>query len=149
MIEKVRKTKGIPDHVDKHVGAQLRARRSFLGMSQEKLAESVGITFQQIQKYERGANRVSAGRLYNFSNILDVPVNYFYQGVTAPVVATAATGMSDNAQEGFDSSPHPVGFSPLSRDDLDMIIGIFNAIPDDTKRQQFIAQVKKDSKKFM
>ena len=68
-----RKTKGTPDSVDVHVGQRLRVRRSLLGMSQEKLAEAIGLTFQQIQKYERGVNRVSAGRLFQFSKILDVP----------------------------------------------------------------------------
>lgn len=65
--------------IDKQVGSQVRARRQALGMTQSKLAEAVGLTFQQIQKYEKGANRISASRLQQFSNILTVPVSFFFQ----------------------------------------------------------------------
>ena len=67
-----------PNPVDIHVGGRMRLRRTLLGLSQEKLGSAVGLTFQQIQKYERGANRIGAGRLYQFSQILDVPVSFFY-----------------------------------------------------------------------
>lgn len=94
-----RKTKGVPDLIDKHVGQRLRARRTLLGISQEKLAESVGITFQQIQKYERGTNRISASRLLNFSKILQVEVAYFFQNLEAASEgsesSTPAPKMSD------------------------------------------------------
>ena len=70
-----------PDPVDLHVGAQVRARRVLLGLSQEKLAEGLGITFQQVQKYERGSNRISASRLYNMAQLLDVPITFFFEGV--------------------------------------------------------------------
>lgn len=76
-----RNTKGKPDSVDIHVGDQLRARRTLIGLSQEKLAVAVGLTFQQVQKYERGKNRISAGRLYQFSHILEVSIDYFYEGL--------------------------------------------------------------------
>jgi len=75
-----RNTKGKADVVDAHVGERLRIRRSLLGISQDKLADAIGLTFQQIQKYERGFNRISAGRLYRFSKILNVDVQYFYDG---------------------------------------------------------------------
>ena len=71
--------KGGPKAMDIHVGNRLRMRRSILGWSQEKLADSVDLTFQQVQKYERGANRVSASRLYDFSRVLDVDVSYFFE----------------------------------------------------------------------
>ena len=70
-----------PDPIDLHVGSQVRARRILLGLSQEKLADGLGITFQQVQKYERGSNRVSASRLYNMAQLLDVPITYFFEGV--------------------------------------------------------------------
>lgn len=70
------------DPVDIHVGARLRQRRTLLGMSQEKLAAAFGVSFQQIQKYERGANRVSASRLHQLTRILNVPVGYFFEGMT-------------------------------------------------------------------
>jgi transcriptional regulator with XRE-family HTH domain len=68
------------DPNDKHVGSRVRARRVELGMSQTKLADSVRLTFQQIQKYEKGTNRVSASRLLQISNILNVPISYFFEG---------------------------------------------------------------------
>ena len=95
-----RKTKGTPDNVDVHVGQRLRVRRSLLGMSQEKLAEAVGLTFQQVQKYERGINRISAGRLFQFSKILDVPVAYFYDQLGGEP-SDASYGLADNEQEAF------------------------------------------------
>ncbi len=95
---KKRKTKGTPDGVDRHVGQRLRVRRSLLGMSQEKLAEAIGLTFQQIQKYERGLNRISAGRLFQFSRILEVPISYFYDQYT-PESVVGKQGLADNKQE--------------------------------------------------
>jgi transcriptional regulator with XRE-family HTH domain len=69
-----------PNPTDNHVGGQVRMRRLTLGMSQSKLAEAVGLTFQQIQKYEKGSNRISASRLQQFVNILGVPVPFFFEG---------------------------------------------------------------------
>jgi transcriptional regulator with XRE-family HTH domain len=98
-----KKTKGTPDSVDVHVGQRLRVRRSLLGLSQEKLADAIGLTFQQIQKYERGMNRISAGRLYQFSKILKIPIAYFYDDIIDPSRGAAQNfGMSDNEQESFE-----------------------------------------------
>ena len=112
-----RKTKGTPDNVDVHVGQRLRIRRSLLGMSQEKLAEAIGLTFQQIQKYERGTNRVSAGRLYQFSKILGVPIAYFYEqfGEVFPQGKGAQYGLSDQEQDGFDG---PASTEPEFEEDV-------------------------------
>lgn len=67
-----------------HVGRRIRLRRTLLGMSQEKLGEALGITFQQVQKYERGANRVGASRLYDLASALDVPISFFFDDMPAP-----------------------------------------------------------------
>lgn len=67
-----------PDPIDVHVGSRVRMRRTLLGMSQEKLGNALGLTFQQIQKYERGANRIGSSRLFKLSTILDVPVSFFF-----------------------------------------------------------------------
>ncbi len=99
-----KKTKGSPDEIDIHVGQRLRVRRSLLGLSQEKVAEAIGITFQQIQKYEKGINRISASRLYQFSNMLQVPINYFYEQLSSAETGAMASGLSDNAQEDILSS---------------------------------------------
>ncbi len=73
---------GVPNPIDIHVGSRVRLRRTLLGMSQEKLGEAVGLTFQQIQKYERGANRIGASRLYELSRILDVPISFFFDDMS-------------------------------------------------------------------
>lgn len=79
---------GTPRPVDVHVGARLRQRRTLLGMSQEKLGEAVALTFQQIQKYERGANRIGASRLYQLGQVLDVKVDYFFDEMPGEVEKT-------------------------------------------------------------
>ncbi len=70
--------KGIPRPVDIHVGARMRQRRTLLGMTQTTLADALGISFQQVQKYENGTNRIGASRLFDLSRVLDVPVEYFF-----------------------------------------------------------------------
>jgi transcriptional regulator with XRE-family HTH domain len=67
-----------PSPIDVHVGARVRLRRTLLGMSQEKLGEALGLTFQQVQKYERGVNRIGASRLFDLSRVLDVPIGFFF-----------------------------------------------------------------------
>ena len=69
-----------PNQIDRHVGSRVRMRRLLLGMSQEKLGEAVGVTFQQLQKYEKGTNRISAGRLLVISRALRMPVSRFFDG---------------------------------------------------------------------
>lgn len=78
-----------PNPVDIHVGSRIRMRRVMLGMSQEKLGEGLGITFQQIQKYEKGTNRVGASRLQAISGILSVPPSFFFDGMDQPETSTA------------------------------------------------------------
>ena len=70
---------GKPNPVDVHVGGRVRLRRTLLGMSQEKLGEAIGLTFQQVQKYERGANRIGASRLWDLSRVLDCPISFFFE----------------------------------------------------------------------
>jgi transcriptional regulator with XRE-family HTH domain len=77
-----------PDATDEHVGKRIRMRRLALGMSQQDVAHWLRITFQQIQKYEKGANRISAGRLHQFSAVLSVPVSFFFEGLPAPSVGS-------------------------------------------------------------
>src|SRR5438105_4691096 len=71
----------VPNPIDKHVGNRVRMRRMMLAMSQEKLADALDLTFQQVQKYEKGTNRISASRLQHLSHILQVPVSFFFEGV--------------------------------------------------------------------
>lgn len=82
-----------PNPIDTHVGSRVRLRRMLIGMSQERLGEQMGLTFQQIQKYEKGVNRIGASRLLNLSQILDVPVQFFFDG--APVDGAQAGEKAD------------------------------------------------------
>ena len=77
-----RTPQGEPNPIDVHVGNRIRLRRTLLGLSQEKLASLLGLTFQQVQKYERGMNRVGASRLWDISQVLNTPVSFFYEGIS-------------------------------------------------------------------
>jgi transcriptional regulator with XRE-family HTH domain len=92
--------KKVPNPIDRHVGARVRMRRLMVGMSQERLGDSLGITFQQIQKYEKGANRIGASRLQQIAKILGVPVEFFFDGAPAGEV-TAAAGFAELPQSTF------------------------------------------------
>lgn len=101
--------------VDVHVGNRLKLRRTMIGMSQDRLGQTVGLTFQQIQKYEKGANRIGASRLYQFATILDVPPAWFFEGLEGqPVegrngdVLTAAT-------------PEHSPLAAFSREDIELL----------------------------
>jgi transcriptional regulator with XRE-family HTH domain len=85
--------KKAPNPVDKHVGSRVRMRRMMLAMSQEKLGDALGLTFQQVQKYEKGTNRIGASRLQQISHILQVPVEFFFEG--APTLHAPGAGMKD------------------------------------------------------
>ncbi len=136
-----RKTKGTPNTVDVHVGQRLRVRRSLLGLSQERLAEAIGLTFQQVQKYERGMNRISAGRLFQFSKILDVPVAYFFEHLGQGAEnQNNYQGLSDSEQEGF----LPADLTN-SKETLDLIRAYY-AIEDEAIRRNIYQFVKSMSK---
>src|SRR5947207_4631125 len=85
--------KKAPNPIDKHVGSRVRMRRMMLGMSQEKLGDALSLTFQQVQKYEKGANRIGASRLQQIAAILDVPVSFFFEG--APAVSPKPAGFGE------------------------------------------------------
>ncbi|MEH6527786.1 MAG: helix-turn-helix transcriptional regulator [Sneathiella sp.] len=85
----------MPNHpVDAHVGSRVRLRRTLLGLSQQKLGQNLGLTFQQIQKYERGTNRIGASRLYELSEILDVPLSFFFDEMPKESLALGG-GLAD------------------------------------------------------
>ena len=91
--------KKAPNPIDKHVGSRVRMRRMMLSMSQEKLGDALGLTFQQVQKYEKGTNRIGASRLQQIAHILQVPVSFFFEG------APASPGISHSA--GMNEAPSP------------------------------------------
>lgn len=88
----------VPNPVDLHVGARVRMRRKFLSLSQEGLANALGLTFQQVQKYERGSNRISASKLYEISQTLKAPIQYFFEGYAE---GEPVEGFSESESEQF------------------------------------------------
>ncbi len=94
----------VPNPIDVHVGRRLRLRRTLLGMSQEKLGDAVRLTFQQIQKYERGVNRIGSSRLYQLSQILDVPVSFFFDDMP-PLETGDAPGLREGEPAPFEPDP--------------------------------------------
>jgi transcriptional regulator with XRE-family HTH domain len=88
-----------PNPIDKYVGSRVRMRRMMLNLTQEKLADALGLTFQQVQKYEKGTNRISASRLQAISQILDVPVHFFFDG--APHAAKGVQGPAESTSPAY------------------------------------------------
>ncbi|MGH1457460.1 MAG: helix-turn-helix domain-containing protein [Paracoccaceae bacterium] len=127
-------------HVDVHVGKRVRHRRWLVGMTQQQLAEQVGIKFQQIQKYETGANRVSASRLWDIADALDVPVSFFFEGMEAEVEAEAAE--TEVAEAAVPSSV-PADLMG-DKEALDLVRSYY-AIPENQRRRLFeLARVLSD-----
>jgi transcriptional regulator with XRE-family HTH domain len=93
--------------IDGHVGSRMRLRRTLMGMSQERLGEALGLTFQQVQKYERGVNRVSASRLFDLSRVLDVPISFFYDDMPEKLA------QSYGGQSGSQGARRAMGFSEV------------------------------------
>jgi transcriptional regulator with XRE-family HTH domain len=123
--------KKAPNPIDKHVGARVRMRRMMLSMSQEKLGDALGLTFQQVQKYEKGTNRIGASRLQQISNILQVPVSFFFDG--APHVP--GTGRL----EGMGEAPSPAYVSDfLATSDGLALTKAFMRIHDSKLRRRIV-----------
>lgn len=85
---------GKPNPIDVHVGARIRLRRTLRGLSQDKLGQALGLTFQQVQKYERGSNRIGASRLYDMALALDVPITYFYENIPEEIQSASPRHMA-------------------------------------------------------
>jgi transcriptional regulator with XRE-family HTH domain len=102
-----RRRGGGPHPIDVHVGGRIRLRRTLLGLSQEKLGEMIGLTFQQVQKYERGSNRVGASRLFDLSRVLDVPMSFFFEDMDEqpPAKSSRRRGGEDKAQAASAGAP--------------------------------------------
>lgn len=105
---------GNPNPIDVHVGNRIRLRRTLLGLSQEKLASLLGLTFQQVQKYERGSNRVGASRLWDISRVLETPINFFYEDMDKEIASQSprmfnlpegASFSLAEEKENFDTDP--------------------------------------------
>jgi transcriptional regulator with XRE-family HTH domain len=132
MIEETRRmTKKAPNPIDKHVGSRVRMRRMMLGMSQEKLGDALTLTFQQVQKYEKGTNRIGASRLQQISNILQVPVAFFFEG--APRLDGSMM------TESMETAPSPTYVSDfLATSDGLSLTKAFLRIPDPKLRRRIV-----------
>ncbi len=126
-----------PNLVDKHVGRRMRWRRRELKLSQEALAGRLGLTFQQVQKYERGSNRISAGRLYELAKALETSIPYFYHGVEE-VGSALSTGL---AEDGADFT------GLIDTDAVDLVLA-YQSIPDPELRKSILSMVKKSAEAF-
>lgn len=130
--------------IDVEVGARIRSRRRVLAMSQSKLGAALGLTFQQVQKYERGTNRVGASRLQNIANILNVPVSYFFDGNAEHVTAAALTSVLDGQEltaflETREAQDLNVAFAKISSPAVRkrfvvLVKAIADAFPDDASK---------------
>ena len=120
-----------PNPIDIQVGSRVRLRRNMLGLSQERLGEAIGLTFQQVQKYERGANRIGASRLHQLSQVLDVPVSFFFDDVDPVRAPAIPAGFEEPSAEGFDSDP-------LRRPETAELIEAYFAIGDVAVRRRLL-----------
>ncbi|WP_308910706.1 helix-turn-helix domain-containing protein [Pseudokordiimonas caeni] len=93
----------MPDPIDVHVGSRVRMRRTLLGLSQDKLGQALGLTFQQVQKYERGTNRMGASRLLEIARVLDVSPSWFFEDMPEEIAGFGRKGMADGAGDSFEA----------------------------------------------
>lgn len=126
---------GVPNAVDVHVGQRLRLRRTLLGLSQEKLGEALGLTFQQVQKYERGTNRIGASRLYDLGRVLDVDVGYFFEDMSDEVAHRSPGQIRGKAEEGEE---FPYEKDPMARRETLELVRAYYKITDPTVRKRLL-----------
>lgn len=126
---------GKPHPIDVHVGSRVRLRRTLLGMSQEKLGDAIGLTFQQVQKYERGANRIGASRLYDLSRVLDVPVSFFFDD--APVTEADPAHL-----EGVHEEPGQFDLDPMAKRETLELVRAYYRVSDPAVRKRLFELTK-------
>ncbi|WP_374763771.1 helix-turn-helix domain-containing protein [Yunchengibacter salinarum] len=114
-----------PDPIDIHVGQRVRARRKMLGMSQTQLGKDLGVTFQQVQKYERGTNRIGSSRLFRISNALDVPVSYFFEG-------------AETKMPGYDPVPEGIDGDTFEKQETQELVEAYYRIADPRIRKKVL-----------
>ena len=132
---------GKPNPIDVHVGQRIRLRRTLMGMSQEKLGEAIGLTFQQVQKYERGANRVGSSRLFDLAKVLDVPVSFFFDDMPDETSQQSPRLISGLAEE--PAGYNPSGDSdPLTKRETLELVRAYYKITDPNVRKRIFEMVK-------
>lgn len=130
-----------PSPIDVHVGSRIRLRRTLLGMSQERLGDSLGLTFQQVQKYERGVNRVGASRLFDLSRVLDVPISFFFDDMPDSLAASFG-GTTPRRAPGTSDSGDPFGDDTLSRRETLELVRAYYRITDPSVRKRVFDLIK-------
>jgi len=124
-----------PHPIDVHVGNRVRVRRTLLGMSQERLGQALGLTFQQVQKYERGANRIGSSRLFEISKILDVPVPFFFDDMTPETAA--ATSLDDPSKEVAEAQVELARDPLIKRETLELVRAYYRIADAQTRKRLF------------
>lgn len=130
-------SKGFPNPIDVHVGKRIRVRRTILGLSQTALGEQMGITFQQIQKYERGTNRVSSSRLFDLTRILGVTLAYFFDEIGDDVAKQSPGALQGRAPKAVDLEQDPAA----KRETLELVRAYYR-IPDQGVRQKLTNMIR-------
>lgn len=119
---------GSPNPIDVHVGARVKMRRSLLGMSQEKLGELIGLTFQQVQKYERGMNRISASRLFDIGKVLEVPISFFFEEMDDQVADLSPRNLA--GASGLSEDTVFFNYDPMTNKETLDLVRCYYTIPD-------------------
>ena len=128
-----------PSPIDVHVGSRVRLRRTLMGMSQEKLGEALGLTFQQVQKYERGINRIGASRLFDLARVLDVPIGFFFDDMPD---AMGGNGMGTRRMAGFAESEDGFEDDTLHRRETLELVRAYYRISDPAVRKRVFDLIK-------
>jgi transcriptional regulator with XRE-family HTH domain len=132
---------GRPSPIDVHVGSRIRLRRTLLGMSQERLGEALGLTFQQVQKYERGVNRVGASRLFDLSRVLDVPISFFFDDMPDSLASSLGPPLT-RRPTGFAETQDGFGDDTLSRRETLELVRAYYRITDPAVRKRVFDLIK-------
>ena len=132
-----------PSPIDAHVGSRIRLRRTLMGMSQERLGEALGLTFQQVQKYERGVNRVGASRLFDLSRVLDVSISFFFDDMPEPIANLHGTHHTTRAAGGFAEAQDAYGADEaMSRRETQELARAYFRITDPAIRKRVFDLIK-------
>jgi transcriptional regulator with XRE-family HTH domain len=140
LLEPQEKEQARSSPIDVHVGSRVRLRRTLLGMSQEKLGEAIGLTFQQVQKYERGINRIGASRLFDLAGVLDVPIGFFFDDM--PDTMSGVTGPVRSRGAGFAESQEGLKDDTLHKRETLELVRAYYRITDPTIRKQVFGLLK-------
>lgn len=130
-----------PSPIDVHVGSRIRLRRTLLGLSQERLGGALGLTFQQVQKYERGVNRVGASRLFDLSRVLDVPISFFFDDMPDALAAAYGT-QPQRCVAGFAKVQDGFGDDSLNQRETLELVRAYYRITDSTLRKKVFELIK-------